>query len=520
MSNTLSKADQTYLTAARQKQILALKQAWADANAAGDQAAMTKANQQAEAIRATAGYSGGADGSGEIRLESQAAPAGAGQTAAEVQKWVDDYTSTNYSDGSGWINGYSTAMNLRSMANYIRQQMQANSDAWADADQAGKAYLHEQNQQLAKILENAAGGVQSVYNEQLGRWETGNANLGYGYNTGQYNDLDWYKTQYGMTDEQIEQYRNDTDRYRNYVDQRIIRNWIDESSGYTGQYAQFVNGPYAALLTGTSASQVNPQLYVDQIGDGEGRGEGNDPVAYDAEGNRIPAQPYLKNNNGLTDYTRQFTSYVDENGVIQPGQLVKSLPGSNRHTLAAGGSGGTADSGESGEAGGSLLDQWRESAAQQAVSARDYAVDQAVAELLAAQAEADAAYQSQRDQSYREERNALDNSALYAETRGDRGGIGQAQYNQIQAQAAANRQTVSAAQAQLAADTNRQIAQLRAEGEFEKADDLLEITQTYLLKLLELEQWAAEYALDTEKFQASVDQWQQEFALKAAKALI
>ena len=35
-------------------------------------------------------------------------------------------------------------------------------------------------------------------------------------------------------------------------------------------------------------------------------------------------------------------------------------------------------------------------------------------------------------------------------------------------------------------DEPAQVAQLRADGEFEKADDLLEISQTYLLKLLEL----------------------------------
>ena len=157
---------------------------------------------------------------------------------------------------------------------------------------------------------------------------------------------------------------------------------------------------------------------------------------------------------------------------------------------------------------------------EQAIGARDYAVDKAVQQLLAAQAEAAAAYQTQRDQIARDERNALDNSALYAETRGDRGGIGQAQYNQIQATAAANRQTVSNAQVQLAADVQRQMAQLRAEGEFGKADDLLQIAQTYLLKLLELEQWAAEYQLDTQKFQASVAQWQQEYWLQVAKLLM
>ena len=57
-------------------------------------------------------------------------------------------------------------------------------------------------------------------------------------------------------------------------------------------------------------------------------------------------------------------------------------------------------------------------------------------------------------------------------------------------------------------------------GEFGKADDLLQIAQTYLLKLLELEQWAAEYELSTEKFQTSVEQWQQEFWLKAVKSLL
>ena len=150
---------------------------------------------------------------------------------------------------------------------------------------------------------------------------------------------------------------------------------------------------------------------------------------------------------------------------------------------------------------------------------RDYAVDQAVAQLLQAESEALAQYQTQRDQIEGESRNALDNAALYAETRGDRGGIGQAQYNTIQATAAKNRQAVNLAQTQMTAQTAQQAAQLRAQGEFEKADDLLEIAQTYILKLLEMEQWAAEYQLDTAKFQASLYQWQQEFQLSAAKAM-
>lgn len=523
MSNNLSAADRTYLSAQQQAQIQALKQAWADASAAGDQAGMARANQQAEAIRATAGYAGGSDGSGYYKLDQSGGGAsgsvvpGAGKSAAEVQQWVTDYKNTHYSPNAGWVNGYSTAMNLRSMANYIRQQMEANSNAWASADAAGKAYLHDQNQQLAQILEKSNGGAKSVYNEKLGRWETDNANLGYGYNTGQYNDLDWYRDFYGMTDQQIDAYRNDTARYHNFVDQRVVRNWVDESSGFTGEYAQFVNGPYGQLLSGTNG--VDRSVYVNVQGDGfDDENEGYQ-APRDAQGNIVPQAPALKNNNAMSDYTRQFAAYV-EDGVIQPGKL--SNGGGYRGAVATHDVQlyPTESSGGTGGASNDLLDQWQATAEEQAIRNRDYAVDKAVQQLLAAQAKANGAYQTQRDQIARDERNALDNAALYAEARGDRGGIGQTQYNRILAQAAANRQTVNAAQSQLANETQQQIIQLRAEGKFQAADDLLEISQTYLLKLLELEQWAAEFGLDNAKFQASVAQWQQEYWLKAAKLLL
>ena len=514
MSGNLSGADRTYLSKDQQAQISKLKTDWANANAAGDTAGMQKANQAAEAIRATAGYSGGSDGSGYRKLSAGSG----GETADQVREYINDYTYTNYNDANGWINGYSTDMNQRSMANYIRQQMQANSDAWAAADEAGKAYLHDQNVQLAQVLSDAVGGVQSRYNEQLGRWETDNANLGYGYNTGTYNDLDWAREQYGMTDEQIESYKNDTDRYRNYVDQSIIRNWVDESSGFTGKYAQFVNGPYGQLLTGTNG--VNRATYVDVIGDGFSE----DVVGpdRDSEGNIVPRTPMLKNNNSLTDYTRQFTSYVDENGIIRDGQLVTTNPGGGRTNRASAmGVGMTQESADdTALTSVGTLDQWQQSVMEQTAAKYDRAVDQAVQALLQAQLQANETYQQQRDQIAREEMQALDNSALYAETRGDRGGIGRSQYDQIQAQASANRQSVADAQTKLATDTAQQIARLRADGEFEKADEMMQISQTYLLKLLELEQWAAQYQLSVSQFEESVRQWEKEYQLKLAKAMI
>ena len=314
---TLSDKDKL-LDADSQKQIQAYKDQWAAANAAGDKAAMDAAHAAAESIRNKAGYSGGSDGSG-VLLKNQPQQTHSqqvgGKSADEVAQWVKDYEAANLGN-NGWNNGYSVGMNLRSMANYIRQQMDANSKAYAGADAATKEYLHDQNVQLSKILEKAVGGAQSTYNEVLGRWETDNANLGYGFNTGQYNDLDWYKNVYGMTDDQIKQYQNDTDRYYNFVDQRVVRNWQDESSGFTGEYAQFVNGPYAQLLGGTNG--VDRSIYVDIIGDNFGREDEYEPVL-DAYGNVLPQAPALKNNNA-SDYTRNLAAYT-ENGVILPNIL-------------------------------------------------------------------------------------------------------------------------------------------------------------------------------------------------------
>lgn len=514
----LSDADKKNLSASEQSQIKKYKSDWQAAYEKGDKAGMDAAHAGAEAIRSGKGYSGGADGSGYFAPGNSY---GGGMSADDVRQWAEKYEYDNLDAQSGWINGFSHAMNQRSMANFIRQQMQANSDAWASADEAGKAYLHDQNLQLAKVLQDHLGGVRSEYNAELGRWETDNPNLGYGYNLKNYEDEAWYKTQYGMTDEQLDKYRYDTDRYRNFVDQDLIRNWIDESSGYTGQYAQFVNGPYGQLLMGTNG--VAPSTYIDLRGDGFADEFDDVAPPKDAEGNIIPRAPFLKHNNNMEDYTKAADrmSYVDENGVIRPGKMVETNPGGADfdngtilgHTPAS------AVKQKSDPATGTL-EQWQQSAMEQVAAQRDHAVDMAVQQLLQAQQEGEKLQQERLDQIAREERNSLDNSALYAETRGDRGGIGKSQYDRIQAQADANRQAVADARMQLATDTAQQIAKLRAEGEFEKADDMMEVSQAYLLKLLELEKWAAEYGLDVAKFKQSIREWEKEYQLSLAKMLI
>lgn len=158
-----------------------------------------------------------------------------------------------------------------------------------------------------------------------------------------------------------------------------------------------------------------------------------------------------------------------------------------------------------------MLDAWQQAALKQSDGRVDYAVQKAVADLERALQDAQPQFKEQAETVAREERQALDNSALYAEMRGDKGGIGQEQYNSIQNTAAQNHLAVQQAQTKLATDTQRQIADLRAQGEFEKADAALQITQQYLQQLIGLEQWAAEYNLSTAQFQESIRQWEAEY---------
>ena len=184
--------------------------------------------------------------------------------------------------------------------------------------------------------------------------------------------------------------------------------------------------------------------------------------------------------------------------------------GSSGGGSSGGGSGGGSGYGFSSEMQ-ALLDSWRDAAQQQHNAQIDYAVNQAVAELERAQADAQGQFKEQQEQIALDERQGMDNTALYAELRGDKGGIGKEQYSSVQNTAAQNRLAVSQAQTKLATDTARQIEDLRAQGEFQKADAALEIAQNYLAQLISLEQWAAEYNLSVAQFQTAVQQWEKEF---------
>lgn len=155
-----------------------------------------------------------------------------------------------------------------------------------------------------------------------------------------------------------------------------------------------------------------------------------------------------------------------------------------------------------------ILNQIKASQEQQATNQIDYAVNKGVTDLQRAEEDAQQGFQTQRNQISRDEQRALDNQVLYNEARGDRGGVGQAQYNSIQNTAAVNRLTVNSAQKKLATDTQRQIADLRAQGEFDKADKMLSISQNYLAQLMDLKQWADSTNVSIDEFNISVEQWE------------
>lgn len=116
----------------------------------------------------------------------------------------------------------------------------------------------------------------------------------------------------------------------------------------------------------------------------------------------------------------------------------------------------------------STLDKWLEAAKQQSQNANDYAVSQGINELTRAEEEAQAQFQTQRDQIAAQEALNKDNQALYAEARGDRGGIGEAQYDSIMNTAMQQQAAVNQAQTKLSTDTARQIADLRRRENFRK----------------------------------------------------
>lgn len=284
---------------------------------------------------------------------------------------------------------------------------------------------------------------------------------------------------------------------------------LAETNRYLGQLQQLFN---------YNANDYYQQKYDSVYGAGAwdgGTGTGK-PVYNDYSKALVD---YYNQNNGQQMPTGQMNLILGGNSSSGgPGGSGATTLGGNSASTIINGNGTSANVGNAYNPGGlgDYLDQWLQNAQQQQVNKIDYGTNQAVLDLIRQQQDAQGVYQEQRNQIAIDEAKAKDNQALYAEARGDKGGIGAAQYDAIMNTAAQNRLMVSQAQTKLATDTARQIADLRAQGEYEKADALLQLSQTYLSQLISMEQWAMEYNLSVAQFNASLQQWEAEFKMAEA----
>lgn len=361
MATKLSSNDQTFLSKEQQEQIKQYKAQYEAASAIADPVERKKqqeaAHKAAEGVRAKAaygvGYSTNASGTGYKKKDALTG----GEDYDAVKAYVDDYKAADWSDKRGWTNGYDVDANMRTRANYIRQQMEANSAAWHNAEtEEDRAYLHNQNKLLVDLLAQNTGhstngvwdekgnlmtGASYGYDAATGKWWTTDANNGYGTYVG-YNQPNVYKAMkevYGYTDDQMRDWSNNrSSLYYNFVDAATHgRNQVDERSGFSGVYAPFANGAHLALI-GRGTNEVNPAAYANLLGDGFHDEQDYDMVMgskprYDSDGNIIKT-PTAAKPNFLSDYTKQFTAYT-QNGVIMPNSLQMTNPANAKATNGA-----------------------------------------------------------------------------------------------------------------------------------------------------------------------------------------
>ena len=300
------------------------------------------------------------------------------------------------------------------------------------------------------------------------------------------------------------QFKYDDTAYYNYrYDQVHGQNSsavFDATGGAIKSYSDLVKAYQQNGFDPTAAAEMAQKVVDSQVA--KNPGVYNNPGSWiqgaDGSGNKIPTTVGVQN--------------LPTTGGNSALDLPMSGGGNVSGNINIGGGGGSYKPGSLGD----YLDDWLAAAQQQQTNTIDFGTNQAVLDLIRQQQDAEAQFQEQRNQIAIDEAKAKDNQALYAESRGDKGGIGAAQYDSIMNTAAQNRLQVNSAQQKLATDTARQIADLRAQGEYEKADALLSLSQQYLAQLINLEQWSMEYNLSVAQFNASLQQWAAEYEMAVA----
>ena len=278
------------LTASEQAAIKAYGDAWGKAYAAGDTKGMEAAHAGAEAVRAQAGYSGGADGSQTIALPSTStgsSSSGGSKTSSSGSK-TSSSGNSQYSGGTtSWQPADTSGNNYASMAGMSalhQAALEAAGKSWQEAyargDQAGMDAAHAQAESIRSLYGYSGGNDGSQY------ILSGNTNPGFEYET-----APTYTDSYSARiDELLNQILNRDDFSYNALDdplyqqyskqyqregQRAMQDTLGQVSARTGgmassyaiSAAQQANNYYASQLTDKIPElyQLAYSMYLDDI---------------------------------------------------------------------------------------------------------------------------------------------------------------------------------------------------------------------------------------------------------------
>ena len=145
-----------------------------------------------------------------------------------------------------------------------------------------------------------------------------------------------------------------------------------------------------------------------------------------------------------------------------------------------------------------MINQIYDAVEQQIKTNLNYETQAAADQLRRAYEDAQGTYEDAIAQQLIETKQARDAKALRNQINGDRGGIGSAQVDSIYNTGAKNREAIANQQRQLSTDTARQLADLRAKGKYEEANQLLQSPQQRLAALYD-EQVRVQQAEDTQR---------------------
>lgn len=129
------------------------------------------------------------------------------------------------------------------------------------------------------------------------------------------------------------------------------------------------------------------------------------------------------------------------------------------------------------------INQMYDAVDQQIKDNINYETQSAADQLQRALQDAQPQYERAIAQQLIETKQAQDAQSLRNQVNGDRGGIGSAQVDSIGNTGAKNREAIAQQQRQLATDTARQLADLRAQGKYQEANQLLQSAQQRLSAL-------------------------------------